>query len=184
MNLENPRLISVDRIFGKTLTLKKVNEEDSELLVNLRNTEKAKAFLNPTTDDQVQWISDANKLNNHAYFIIYENHQSAVGCIRMYNSLGKSYSWGSWILTENITPIAVIESCLLTYWYADKLGFEIAKVDVRKNNIKVQKFHENIFSAKMVDEDKLNIFYEIKVAHAVKIGQKILKDSWKEIRTN
>ena len=67
--------------------------------------------------------------------MILRNDGKKCGTIRVYDIIDNSFCWGSWILDENKTTTAAIESALLIY----KFGFEIMKFsrshfDVRKDN--------------------------------------------------
>ena len=58
--------------------------------------------------------------------------------------------------------MASIESALLIYAYGRHLGFEEARIDVYIENKDVCNFHENFFSAELVDETDVQKFYVIR----------------------
>ena len=84
-----------------------------------------------------------------------------LGCLRMYNPEGDSFEWGSWLIVEEASPLVALESAICMYSYARRLGFLTAKINVRKENISVWKFHENVFGAVLLEETGLDLFYEV-----------------------
>ena len=67
----------------------------------------------------------------------------------------------SWILNENKTRYAAIESALLVYDFGfNKLGFNKAHFDVVKQNQRVITFHKKM-GAMAVAEDNVNFYFEI-----------------------
>jgi len=81
---------------------------------------------------------------NEYYFIIERTDSTPIGTVRLYDFRPDihSFCWGSWILNENKTATAAIESALLVYHVAfDLLAFTQSHFDVRLENQGVIKFH-------------------------------------------
>ena len=55
-----------------------------------------------------------------------------------------------------------LESVLLVYAYGKYLGFNQARIEVRKLNVHVWRFHERLFSANLLNEDEENRNYILK----------------------
>lgn len=159
MNLKKENLLQ-----SINLVLRDANESDAEFILELRNDPIKSKFLSPTSasiDDQIAWMKSYKEREDQAYFIIEDKTARKLGCIRMYNPTNISFDWGSWLIIEGAPPNVALESALLIYSYARRLGFLKAKLDVRKDNVKVWKFHENIFGAVLVSENEIDRFYEV-----------------------
>lgn len=153
---------------GPTIYLRLVQEEDAAFICSLRSNENFNTYLSkssPDVEDQRQWIIDYKQRESKEeeyYFIIHrKSDKLPIGTVRLYDfrENPKSYCWGSWILNEDKTRYAALESSLLMYDTAfNKLGFEQSHYDVRKGNNKVYAFHERM-GAEKVGEDELNYYY-------------------------
>lgn len=153
---------------GPTICLRLVQEEDASFICSLRTNEKFNTHLSkssPNVDDQRQWILDYKRREaekQEFYFIIHRKSDDlAIGTVRLYDfqENPKSYCWGSWILNEDKTRYAALESALLMYETAfNVLGFDQSRFDTRKDNVKVQSSQERL-GAKKVSEDELNYYY-------------------------
>ncbi|HHJ4614101.1 TPA: N-acetyltransferase, partial [Citrobacter freundii] len=97
---------------------------------------------------------------NQAYFIITDLNGNRFGTVRIYDQQEYSFCWGSWILSSEAPSHFAIESALMVYQYALKLGFTSAHFSVTKGNSSVMKFHER-FGAKLNDESDEECFYTI-----------------------
>jgi len=42
-----------------------------------------------------------------------------LGCLRVYDAVGDSYCWGSWLMVDGLGPLVSIEAVLLVYAYAN-----------------------------------------------------------------
>ena len=152
---------------SKTVTLRLVEEHDAEFILSLRVDSRYNKFLSPVTQSvkaQQEWIlqykrDEANSLQY--YFIIERNDGTPCGTVRVYDISGESFSWGSWILNEDKTKYAALESAFMVY----KFGFEELELsrshfEVRKGNIKVISFHEKMGAVK-TGETELDYTFEI-----------------------
>lgn len=153
---------------AKTINFKLVEESDAEFICELRaNPELNKHISQSSADVQAQrdWIRNYKKRetnNEEYYFIICRNdNNQRVGTIRLYDfkDSPKSFCWGSWILNENKTRYAAIESALLVYKLAfEELDFQQSHFDVRKDNLGVHNFHMRL-GAEHIDGNNLDNFY-------------------------
>jgi len=152
---------------SKTVQLRLVEESDAEFIVSLRTDEKYNKHLSAVTGDvdaQVNWIrrykeDEANK--QQFYFIIERLDGVRCGTVRVYDFVGDSFCWGSWILNEDKTRYAAIESAFLVYKFAfDELGFQKCHFDVRKGNDRVISFHEKM-GATRTGETELDYLFQI-----------------------
>lgn len=159
MNLKKEKIL-----YSKNLVLRDVEESDAGFILELRIDPIKSKFLSTTSpllDDQIAWMRTYQERNDQAYFIIEDKVSRKLGCIRMYNPTKTSFEWGSWLIIEGAAPNVALESALLIYSYARRLGFLTAKIDVRKDNVTVWKFHEKIFGAILVSETEIDRFYEV-----------------------
>lgn len=165
-------------IEGKYINLRDVREEDAEFILSLRTSEKKSQFLHKTQYDlgkQVEYIKHYKTLDNEWYFIIEDKRHVSLGTVRIYDIVGDSFCWGSWLLIDGLSPVIALESALLIYEYAFySLKFSNVHFDVRKGNVKVQRFHES-FGAQRVGETDLDIFYTYTKSDYEKIKDKFFK---------
>lgn len=82
----------------------------------------------------------------------------------MYDPDERSYSWGSWLLIDGLSPFVAMESVLMVYAYGRFLGFEDARIDVRNDNTAVWKFHERFSGAELVRQGEVDRSYVVKRA--------------------
>ena len=151
-------------LYSKNLILRDADETDAEFILKLRTDPVKSKFLSQTSDsinDQIAWMKSYKNSSDQAYFIIEDRALNKLRCIRIYNPIETSFEWGSWMIVEGAAPYVALESALSIYSYARRLGFLSAKIEVRKDNPTVWKFHENIFGAVLVSETDLDRFYEV-----------------------
>lgn len=165
---------------SKTIKLRFVNENDAEFILSLRTNNTYNRFLSHVDNDIVQqkkWIEQYKKKeknNEEFYFIIERLDNTPCGTVRIYDIQDNSFSWGSWILNENKTRTAAIESALLVYIFGfEKKYFTHCHFEVMKGNEKVISFHEK-FNARKVDEDEHHYFYEIEPKNIIDIKNKFI----------
>ena len=174
---KNPVIMQTKRLVGKSITLRNVTLEDAEFIVSLRTDMQKGKFLSPTSNDveqQRKWIGNYLRGEGQAYFIITDLENKPYGTVRMYDQQGRSFCWGSWILTKAAPSNYAIESALLIYLYALNLGFESAHFDVRKGNASVIKFHER-FGATLINETADDYYYEISKENILQSLEKFKK---------
>ena len=153
---------------GKSISLSLINIDDAEFICQLRNNEELNKHISQTSSDvsaQKKWIEeykDRESNNKEFYFIINRNDdQSRIGTIRLYAiTEDERFCWGSWILNENKTRTAALESAILLYKFAfDELKLSSSYFQVDKRNTKVISFHLKS-GAKVVAEDDINYHFE------------------------
>ena len=111
---------------------------------------------------QVAWLVSykAREANGEEYYFIVEDHEcTRLGTVRLYDFVGRSFCWGSWIIGKGSPAFAAIESALLVYELAFyQLKFTRSHFDVRKANKRVVEFHKR-FGARVIGEDELNCYF-------------------------
>lgn len=149
-------------IEGKFINLRDVQINDAAFILMLRTSDKKSKYLHKTSNDlekQVNYIQHYKTLDNEWYFIIENKDGVALGTVRIYDIIGDSFCWGSWLIVDGVSPRVALESALLIYDYAFyELGFNKVHFDVRKENLKVQRFHES-FGAIRVGETDQDVLY-------------------------
>ncbi|HFS8947075.1 TPA: GNAT family N-acetyltransferase [Enterobacter roggenkampii] len=158
-----PVITKCKEIVGRTAILRDADVSDAQFIVQLRNDEKKGRFISATSSDvsaQVNWLNGYKNSTNQAYFIITDMNGKRLGTVRIYDQQEYSFCWGSWILSSEAPSHFAIESALIVYNYALKLGFTSAHFSVTKGNSSVIKFHER-FGANLKDESEEERFYSI-----------------------
>lgn len=159
-------------IRGKTLVLRNAVVSDAGFILSLRTNPQKSRHLSKVSDDmnaQESWLISYEERDTEAYFIIEDFHGIPLGTVRIYDALGDSFCWGSWILVESAPSSAAIESALMVYKYAlEALEFQRAHFQVQKGNARVWKFHER-FGAERTAEDEVQYEYMLSNA-AIKLS--------------
>jgi RimJ/RimL family protein N-acetyltransferase len=152
---------------SKSIRLRYVEEADAVFILKLRLDERYNQFLssvNANLQAQKDWINtykDDEQAGKQYYFIIELLDGTPCGTIRVYDLIENSFCWGSWILNENKTRYAALESAFLVYKFGfEKLGYKKSHFDVMKGNSKVISFHEKM-GAKKIAEDLENFYFNI-----------------------
>jgi len=160
----NPKILKASCLSGQTLNLRNALVHDAEFILSLRSNEKKSKYLSKIANElsqQVSWLKRYETLTDQAYFIIEDKYGCSLGTVRIYDQVGDSFCWGSWIVKEGVATGVAIESALVVYSYAlNHLGFKAAHFDVHKGNESVWRFHEN-FGAIRVAESETDIHYKI-----------------------
>ena len=164
---------------SRTINIRLVEESDAEFILKLRLDEKYNQFLsdvNPDMQAQRDWIKKYKNdelLKKQFYFIIERNDGVPCGTVRIYDIKGDSFCWGSWILNENKTRYAALESAFLVYQFGfNELGLKKSHFEVRKGNEKVISFHKKMGAIKMSD-DELNEYFNISQEAVLKVQKKL-----------
>ncbi|WP_260620603.1 GNAT family N-acetyltransferase [Pseudomonas protegens] len=151
----------------KSIRLRLVEELDAGFILSLRLDQRYNRFLSEVTADleaQKSWIrkyKEDELAGLQYYFIIERLDGVPCGTVRIYDLRPDSFCWGSWILNENKTRHAAIESTLLVYDLGfSHLGFDKSHFDVMKANAGVVAFHKRM-GAVVVKEDEQNYYFEI-----------------------
>lgn len=160
-----PIIHSAARLTGNKLILREVEADDAAFILALRLDPKKSAYISPVEDDlarQVAWIDSYKQGSGQAYFIICDRQLNRLGTVRVYNAIGASFSWGSWIMVDGAPADAAMESALMIYHYAlEHLGFRDSHFEVNRDNRSVWAFHERLFGARRVRESDEEYFFEL-----------------------
>lgn len=166
---------------SKTVKLRLIEEKDAEFVLSLRVDEKYNKFLSAVNADveaQKEWIRNYKvdeKEGVQFYFIIERLDGTPCGTVRIYDLKEESFCWGSWILNEEKTKYAAIESAFLVYDFGfESLGYNKSHFDVMKGNEKVISFHEKM-GAKRTGEDEENFFFIIEKEDIRKSKERLVK---------
>ena len=151
----------------KTIKMRLIELEDAEFVLSLRLDPRYNTFISDVRDDieaQKKWIKDykvQEAEGKQYYFIIETKDGVPCGTVRIYDLRKDSFSWGSWILNENKTRYAAVESALLVYQFGfEKLKYLKCHFEVMKGNQKVIDFHTK-FGAEIINEDDESLYFEI-----------------------
>ncbi|HPQ35621.1 MAG TPA: GNAT family N-acetyltransferase [Bacteroidales bacterium] len=168
---------------SKTIYFRLVETSDAPFIHSLRMDKRYNQHLSTVDPDltkQVEWIiryKQKEALGSEYYFIIHRISDSMpIGTVRVYDFIGEkeSFCWGSWILNENKTRYAALESAILIYDFAFlELGFKRCHMDIRKENLKVIEFHKR-FGVKIIGETNLDLLGHYYVEDYLKVRKDIL----------
>ena len=165
-------------IAGKNINLKTVEVEDAEFIYSMRQDVCKTKYLSKidgTIDTQKEWIKNykiKEKKKEEFYFLIESKKNERLGLVRVYDFKNNSFCWGSWLIKENAPKTTAIESALQIYEFGfNNLGYEKSHFDVRKGNARVIAFHKR-FGAKIINEDKLDYFFDYTKKDYEKIKEK------------
>ena len=156
-------LVKPNKVIGKNVVFRNANRDDADFILNLRTDPIKGKYLSATNADvdaQKAWLEKYRDDNSQIYFIIEDRNGIPYGTIRIYDVQGDSFCWGSWILRDGRPNGFPVESAVLIYQFALRLGFMKSHFDVRKENISVWEFHER-FGALRVEERAEDYIYEI-----------------------
>lgn len=152
-------------IEGMKINFRTVTLEDAEFVYNLRINENKAKYLSKITgkvEDQRKWIGEYKKREKDGkeyYFVICLKDDKNIGLVRIYDFQGDSFSWGSWLLSDDAPKTVALESAMIIYEFGFYgLSFKMSHFDVRKDNYRVVNFHKK-FGAKIIKENDLDIFF-------------------------
>ena len=157
---------SIARVEGPNLTLRLIEPDDAAYVHGLRTNPSYNSHLSKvagTVDDQRQWIEDykaREAARQELYYVIERKDGTRCGLVRLYEIKADSFTWGSWILDENKSRKAALESAVLIY----QIGFVglhsvCAIFEVLNENSHTLAFHRR-FGAIETDHDELNTYFE------------------------
>lgn len=168
------------KLESKNIRLRLVEESDAEFILKLRLDDRYNLFLSAVShnvQNQKNWINKYKQQEAEGkqfYFIIERNDGTPCGTIRIYDLTEDSFCWGSWILNDNKTRYAALESAFLIYRFGfENLGFEKSHFDVMKGNEKVVSFHKKM-GALQIGEDRENYYFEISKESVESMKNKLL----------
>jgi RimJ/RimL family protein N-acetyltransferase len=169
------------RLSLKGIKFRLVEIKDAEFIYKLRTNNKLNKYLSQISgsiEDQKKWIREYKKREKEKkeyYFVIMNENGDSIGLIRVYNIKNNYLEWGSWILNpEKSNPILALKSILLIYKFIfEKLKYEKANFDVRKENKEVVFFHKS-YGAKIINENDIDYFFEF-----TKEDYELMKEKYK-----
>jgi RimJ/RimL family protein N-acetyltransferase len=138
-------------VSGPNLRLRLIEEDDAAYVHALRVNPAYNAHLSAVAGDvadQAAWIR-AYKTREAAgqeyYFIIDRHDGTRCGTVRLYDISGDTFKWGGWILDQNKTRKAALESVLLSFGFGF-IGLVLSKalVDVRADNYHALEFYQRL----------------------------------------
>jgi len=153
---------------AKSIEMRLARPDDAAYIYSLRINPAYNQHLSsapPTVEAQAKFLEgyvEREQAGKEFYFII-KNKSTGKDCgtVRIYDLRDDSFCWGSWILDENKTRFAAIESALFIYDFGfGELKFGSSHFDVRKDNVKVISFHER-FGAQRISENELDVFFTL-----------------------
>jgi RimJ/RimL family protein N-acetyltransferase len=157
------RFVKPLQVIGRHIVLRDARPDDAEFIVGLRTDPVKGQDLSATSSDvaaQVAWLQAYADDDSQVYFIIEDRDGNRHGTVRLYDQRGDSFSWGSWILADDRPSGFAVESALMVYAYALRLGFTASHFSVRVGNESVWKFHER-FGAVRTGQEGEDYFYAI-----------------------
>lgn len=162
-----PTIRQVSLVRGRNIVLNNVQVEDAEFIHALRLDPGRSRFLSPLdggVEEQREWIRRYLASEGQAYFVIRDTSMQRLGTVRVYDAIGDSFSWGSWILVEGAPATAAIESAVLVYRLATaEWGFRSAHFKVHRANTSVLAFHEK-FGAQRISQAADEVHLRIELA--------------------
>jgi RimJ/RimL family protein N-acetyltransferase len=151
---------------GIFLRLRPVQPDDAPYVHRLRTDQRYNAHLSPVTGtvaDQRRWIEGYKAREaegSEIYFVIERLDGGACGLVRLYDIRADRFTWGSWILDENKTPKAALESAILSFGVGfERLSIPRAILDVRQGNDRAIRFYRR-FGMSETGADEQDIFFE------------------------
>jgi len=136
---------------GPNLTLRFIQPNDAAYVYGLRTDPKYNSHLSNVTgtvEDQRKWIEsykDREAAGQEFYYVIERKDGTRCGLVRLYDIEADSFTWGSWILDENKTRNAALESAVLSFGIGfDTLEMHSAIVDVRVVNEHAAAFYRRL----------------------------------------
>lgn len=155
------------RVDGHQLAFRDATPEDAEFILRLRLDDLKSRHLSVVSDSleaQQAWLRRYQADCSQAYFIVVSRDDARpVGTVRLYDSKGLSFCWGSWIRTDDAPVGFALESALMVYAFGRALGFEASHFDVRIANERVWSLHERLGARRTGSTDQ-DYFYVMDLA--------------------
>ena len=174
--------MSVRKARGLTVSFRLVEEADAAFMLSLRLDPELGRYLFPTdpsVEKQRQWLADYKKREAEGveYFHIISNNESGKRCgtVRLFVE-EDHFEWGSFILNDDKTPTASIETSLFVYRTGfEALSFQKALFKVYEENTSTIKFHARM-GVRIVGEVKTGMgrehLYEVNLSDWEKLRKK------------
>lgn len=155
-----PENFELDR-YG--LHVRLVREEDAEFIVRLRTDSKLGLYIHSTSSDvykQVDWIKEYKKRETAGteYYFIFSRHGDNIGLARLYNIQEDCFTSGSWLSCSTEVGVGVLCDIISREVAFDLYPSSINYYDVRKENIKVIRYHQS-YHPTLYTEDEENVYF-------------------------
>lgn len=158
-------LDALARVEGPNLSLRLIKPDDCFYVHKLRSDPKYNRYLsavNGSPDEQRRWIEAYKEREanfREFYYVIERKDRKRCGVVRLYAIEPDSFTWGSWILDENKTKKAALESLVLSFGVGfEHLGLPLAHVDVRIENSTAQAIYRRFGMIERRRDDR-NIYF-------------------------
>lgn len=163
------------------LRLRLVDVTDAAFILKLRANKKLNRYLSKTSvelTDQAKWIKQykiREAKGSEYYFIAIDEKGKKLGTTRIYNIEPNCFEIGSWLFSEDAPDGAAIKADIIGREFGfENLGLDFCKFEVRKENIKVLKYHFR-YCPEIIAEDDLNYYFRISKQDFSIYSQKLLK---------
>jgi len=152
-----------------SMGVREVKELDAEYLYSLRTNEGYSKYISKVSNGveaQQKYIKQYeldNESKRTSFYFIFENKRTNTRCgtVRIYNFEHDKFEWGSWILDENKSRYAALETAILVYEFAfNALGFDKSEFEVNKENSGVVSYHKRT-GAEVIGEDATNYYFRV-----------------------
>ena len=152
-----------------SVSIREVEIDDASFILKLRLDESYSKYISKVSDEvsaQENYIRQYLKSNicgRDSFYFILTNTSTGERCgtVRIYNFKDDTFEWGSWILDDNKTRYAAMETAVLIYEFAfNTLGFGKSEFEVDRNNEKVVSYHIKS-GAKIIGEDDINYYFRV-----------------------
>jgi RimJ/RimL family protein N-acetyltransferase len=152
-----------------SIGVREVSLSDANYILKLRLDDSYSKYISKVSNEvsaQEHYIRQYLENNIHSresFYLILTNTatEKPCGTVRIYNFKDDTFEWGSWILDNNKTRYAAMETAVLIYEFAfNTLGFRKSEFEVNKNNDKVVSYHKKS-GAKIIGEDDINYYFRV-----------------------
>ena len=152
-----------------SISVREVSLSDASYILKLRLDHSYSKYISKVNNEVStqenyirQYLESNNKSRESFYFILTNTAtEKPCGTVRIYNFKDDTFEWGSWILDNNKTMYAAMETAVLIYEFAfNTLGFSKSEFEVNKNNKKVVSYHKKS-GAKIIGEDDVNYYFRV-----------------------
>lgn len=158
--------LELERVAGPNLALRLTRPDDAEYVCHLRSNPRYNTHLSAVTgtvEDQRRWIEayKAREAEGTEYYYLIERLSNGLPCglVRLYDIEGDQFTWGSWILDDNKTSKAALESAVLSFGVGfNLLGKQKGLIDVRVQNKRAVEFYRR-FGMAQIRDDEQNIYF-------------------------
>jgi RimJ/RimL family protein N-acetyltransferase len=144
-------LSKIARVEGPNLVLRLIVPDDAAYVYGVRTNPIYSSHLSQVSGtfmDQREWIlkyKAKEAKGEEFYYVIERKDGKRCGLVRIYDIEAESFKWGSWVLDENKTRKAALESAVLSFGIGfDALEKHSAIVNVRVANEHAAKFYRRL----------------------------------------